>query len=261
MLRKCPQFRLPELLEVFKDYPYLRIMVKNILRSKSGNAFVDKIKKPELALIDFKVLAFIGGSHDHPLVNELLKLIPENKLLVFPNEEWIDLVKEKLVLTAYARTSFSSEKLTIEKMDELLVQELPKGYTLEKINLRTLNAFNTKLAPAIMPFYRTPREFVRRGLGFCIKEGDFVVSFAASAMPILDDEFEIQVVTDPNPNYRRKGFATKVCAKLIKESLVKGITPHWDADNEVMVRLGLKLGFVKPQNYTAFICSRNPLKK
>ena len=98
MLRKCPQFRLPELLEVFKDYPYLRIMVKNILRSKSGNAFVDKVKKPELVLLDFKVLAFIGGSHDHPLANELLKLIPENKLLVFPNEDWIDLVKEKLVL-------------------------------------------------------------------------------------------------------------------------------------------------------------------
>lgn len=260
MLRKCPQFRLLDLLEVFADYKYLRIMVKNILKTKSGNAYVDKIRKPELVLIDYKVLAFIGGKHDHPLANELLKMIPENKLLIFPDEEWIDFVKEKLILTSYARTSFSSEKISIEKMDELLKHELPKEFTLQKINLRTLASFNTKLAPAIMPFYKSTFEFVRKGLGYCIKEGDFVVSFAASAMPILDNEFDIQVVTDPNPEYRRKGFATKVCASLIKESLSKGITPHWDADNEIMVRLGLKLGFVKPLNYSAFICSRNPLK-
>lgn len=261
MLRKCPQFKLPDLIDVFVDYKYLQIMVKNILKSKSGTAYVDKVKKPELVLLDYKVLTFIGGKHNHPLAPKLLKLIPENKLLIFPDEEWINYVEDKLILTTYARTSFSSEKLSIEKMDDLLKKDLPDGYTLHKINLRTLTSFNTKLAPAVMPFYRTPFEFVRKGLGYCIKESDFVISFAASAMPIIDNEFEIQVATDPDPKYRRKGFATKVCATLIKESLNKGITPHWDADNEIMVRLGLKLGFIKPQNYSAYICSRNPLKK
>ncbi|NHJ46443.1 MAG: GNAT family N-acetyltransferase [Asgard group archaeon] len=260
MLKKFPQFRLPELISSFADYPYLRIMIKTILKTKTCKAYVDKLRTPELFLLDYKVLAFIGGDHTHPFVQELLKMIPENKMLIFPNENWGKLIQEELVLTAFPRTSFSSEKLTLDRLNELLTSKLPDGYTLEKINVKTLASFNAKLSPAIMPFYKTTREFVRKGLGYCIKEGDFAISFAASSMPIFDDEFMIQVVTDPNTRYRRKGFATRVCATLMKESLEKGIIPFWDADNEIMVRLGLKLGFVKPQNYFSYICSRNPLK-
>jgi hypothetical protein len=260
MLKKFPLLRLPELITHFSDYPYLRIMVKSILKTRSCKAYVDHPRNTDLILLDYKVLAFVAGNFENPQVMELLQMLPENKMLILPNEGWIKLAKQYLKLTEFPRTGFSSEKLSLERVNELLKPELPKGFTIERINIKTLNNLNAKLTPAIMPFFRSSRDFVRRGIGFCIKEDDFTISLAATSMPIFDNEFIIQVVTDPNPKYRRKGFATKVCAALIKESLENGITPYWDADNEIMVRLGLKLGFIKPQNYFGYICSRNPLK-
>ncbi|MCE7746671.1 MAG: GNAT family N-acetyltransferase [Candidatus Heimdallarchaeota archaeon] len=62
-------------------------------------------------------------------------------------------------------------------------------------------------------------DFVERGLAYCITESDFIISIAGSAMPIYDDEYELQAMTDPNPIYRRKGLASAAAATLIKESL------------------------------------------
>ena len=100
-------------------------------------------------------------------------------------------------------------------------------------------------------------------MGYCIihEEKQLVVSIAISAMPIFDNEFVLQVVTDPNPSYRRKGFATIATTALIGECLEKGIKPHFDADSEISTRFALKLGFSRPQHYTAYICSRNMLKE
>ena len=119
---------------------------------------------------------------------------------------------------------------------------------------------NPKLLPVILPFFRSIEDFIERGIGYCIKKDNLVISLGISGFPIIDNTFKFQVITDPAPKHRRKGFATLCCAATIKESLEKGIIPHFDADTDVASRLALKLGFTSPENYIAYICSKNPLK-
>ncbi len=44
------------------------------------------------------------------------------------------------------------------------------------------------------------------------------------------------------------------CASLIEYSLLQGLVPHWDADNEPSAKLAIKLGFSNPEKYNAYYC-------
>lgn len=261
MLIDFPSTRFNELIPLFAQNQFLFIHTKTLLKEGLGSVIVDEKAHPTIALLSYKVFDVVTGNHENKHVLELLGKIHENRLIIFPNKDWIKLAEEELVLSPYPRIKFSSKNLSIEHVNNLLKHELPEEFDLEKIDIETAYNFSPKLAPAFLPFFPSPEAFVNRGLGYCIKEGEKVVSAAAASMPIYDNEFEIQVITDDDKKYRRRGFATKVCAALIKESLEKGITPHWDADNEISAKLALKLGFTDPINYSAFICNQNPLKE
>ncbi|MHA1211190.1 MAG: GNAT family N-acetyltransferase [Candidatus Heimdallarchaeota archaeon] len=259
MLQLFPKERFMELEQLLAKHEHLQIMIRSILKEKNADIYVDNLEKPSIALVCFKVIEIITGDHNHPLALELLTCLSENKMLLFQDEDWHKFAEQHMVLSPFPRTKFSSEKLSIEKANELLEKELPKGYSLHKIDLATLQTLNPRLLPVILPFYKSFEDFIERGIGYCVKKDNFVVSLGISGFPIYDNEFEFQVLTDPKPRNRRKGLATACCAATIKESLERGITPHWDADHEISAKLALKLGFSKPENYSAYICSRNPL--
>ncbi|HUU77736.1 MAG TPA: GNAT family N-acetyltransferase [candidate division Zixibacteria bacterium] len=261
MIIEFPPIKNDILIPLFKSNQFLYILTKTVLNDRLGKVLADYIDDPKVALLSYKVFEIIAGDHEIEAAIELLKYVTENRLLIFPNEEWTKIASEKLDLTPYPRIKFSSEKLSIKHIEMLLERDLPDGFSLQKIDIETVYNFNPKLSPAFLPFFESPEAMVNRGLGFCIKEEEKVICVAAAGMPIYDDEFEVQVFTDDEPKYRRKGFATIASAALIKESLEKGITPHWDADNEISARLALKLGFTDPIHYNAYICTRNLIKE
>jgi predicted GNAT family acetyltransferase len=78
-----------------------------------------------------------------------------------------------------------------------------------------------------------------------------VVSIASTLTP-FKDEFEIEVRTENSAKYRQKGLATIVSSALILHALDKGYIPHWDAANEISVKLALKLGYTDPFSWEAF---------
>ncbi|MHA1969870.1 MAG: GNAT family N-acetyltransferase, partial [Candidatus Hodarchaeales archaeon] len=55
-----------------------------------------------------------------------------------------------------------------------------------------------------------------------------------------------------HPDYRGRGFATVVSAKMIEYCLEREIEPHWDAANPYSVKLALKLGFTDPESYKCY---------
>lgn len=260
MLFEFPKERFAELKPLFEKHKHLSIVIKNILKDRNGDVYVDNTKSPSIALMCFKIMEFVAGDHLHPQAIEVISCISENKLVLFQDDDWLKLAEEHLILSAFPRVKFSSSNLSIEKAEKLLEHKLPEGFTLEKIDLNTLKTMNPKLLPAILPFFKSVDDFIERGIGYCIKKDDLVVSLGISGFPIIDNLFKFQVVTDPEPKYRRKGFATLCCAATIKESLERGIIPHFDADTDIASRLALKLGFTHPENYLAYICSKNPLK-
>ncbi|MCF2143975.1 MAG: GNAT family N-acetyltransferase [Candidatus Heimdallarchaeota archaeon] len=264
MLSEFPPERHAELLTMFNKHRFLRVMIKTILKDQTGVILVDNLTRPKVALLTYKVMEFVGGLSRNKNAKEVIAKISENKLLLFPNDFWLRLAKKHLILTAFPRTKFLSRKSNLLKANrKLRKKELPKGYSLKKISYEILENINPKIAPTILPFYKSPADFIERGMGYCIihDEKKLVVSIAASAMPIYDDEFDLLVVTDPDPNYRRKGFATIAATALIGECLERGIKLHFDSDSEISTRFALKLGFSRPQHYTAYICSRNFLKE
>ncbi|MBK5114016.1 MAG: GNAT family N-acetyltransferase [Candidatus Heimdallarchaeota archaeon] len=260
MIVEYPKNDQHKLIPLLSNHKYLSILIKTVLKESEGDILVDNIEEPNIALMSYKVFEVIGGDSSNEKATELLKFIPENRMILFPDDDWYEFTKTKLVLSPYPRTKFSSEKLSIERANEILEKKLPDEYKLQKVDSEIVRKINPKLAPAFLPFYKTSEDFVERGLAYCITESDFIISIAGSSMPIYDNEFDLQAITDPNPKYRRKGLASAACAALIKESLEKGITPYWDADNEISVRFALKLGFTKPEAYTAYLCSKNPLR-
>jgi hypothetical protein len=260
MIVEYPKNDQHKLIPLLSNHKYLSILIKTVLKEKEGVIFVDSVEDPKIALMSYKVFEIIGGDSSNEMATELLKIVPENRMILFPDDEWYEFTKSKLVLSPYPRTKFSSEKLSIERADEILEKTLPDGFKLQKVDNEIAKKINPKLAPAFLPFYKSAEDFVERGLAYCITESDYIISIAGSSMPIYDNEFDLQAITDPNPRYRRKGLASAAGAALIKESLENGITPYWDADNEISVRFALKLGFTKPEAYTAHLCSKNPLR-
>lgn len=260
MIVEYPKNDHHKLIPLFSNHKYLTILIKTVLKEREGDIFVDNVEEPNVALISYKVYEVIGGDSSNEMALDLLKCVTENRLIHFPDCDWYKFAKDKLVLAPYPRTKFSSEKLSIERADEILEKKLPDGYKLQKVDIDIVKKINPKLAPAFLPFFKSQEDFVERGLAYCITESDFIISIAGSAMPIYDNEYELQAITDPNPIYRRKGLASAAAATLIKESLEKGITPYWDADNEISARFALKLGFTKPEAYDAYLCSKNPLR-
>ncbi len=260
MIVEYPKDKQHHLLPLFSNHKYLSILIKTVLKENEGEIFVDNIENPNVALMSYKVFEIIGGDSSHEMAIEILKNITENRMILFPDDEWNNFAENKLILSPYPRTKFSSDKLSLDRANELLEKKLPEGYKLQKVDKKIITKINPKLAPAFLPFFKSADDFVERGLAYCITESDFILSVAGSAMPIYDNEYELQAITDPNPKFRRKGLATAAAAALIKESLEKGIIPYWDADNEISVRFALKLGFTKPEAYTAYLCSKNPLR-
>ena len=260
MIIEFPTIKTELLLPIFRKNPYLFILTKAILNDNLGCVYADDLENPKVVLLTYKVFEIIAGDHTLDASTEILKYITENRLVVLPDNDWLKITEDKLILTPYPRIQFSSEKLSIKHLDTLLETKLPDGFRLQKLDVETVYNLNPKLTPAFLPFYGSPEAMVNRGLGYCIKEDEKVVSIAAAQMPIYDNEFKVEAFTEDDKKYRRKGFATLACAALIKESLEKGITPHWDADNEISARLALKLGFTDPIHYNAYICNRNKIK-
>ena len=64
--------------------------------------------------------------------------------------------------------------------------------------------------------------------------------------------FNYELVIITSPEYRRRSLATIACAKLNEYCLKRGISPHWDAENDESVKLALKLGFINPEPYHCY---------
>lgn len=85
-------------------------------------------------------------------------------------------------------------------------------------------------------------EFLAHGLGFCLRVGQAIV---AEAYAVIWDEPRAEIATVTHPDHRGRGFATVLCAALIKACEDVGLDTYWncDADNAPSVRLAHRLGY------------------
>jgi len=251
MIEEYPIEKKSELLPLFKNHKYLRLLLEGLLLEGVGKVHVNNKETPTVALAEGRIVYFLAGDSDDSSIPELLNLIESQKLILIPDEKWLRKIDDHWgdKLKPYPRTKFSSEKLDINHMKEIQ-EALPEGLVIEQLTKEIIENISQQAKNITRLLFPSTENFIKRNFGFCVKDGEKIVSLALAATPIYDKHFEIHIETDPE--YQRRGLAMISCAKLIEYSLQEKLVPHWDADNEPSAKLALKLGFTEPEKYNGY---------
>ena len=89
--------------------------------------------------------------------------------------------------------------------------------------------------------------FQAEGSGAVVYHGGEIVS-AASSFLSLDGEIELDVFT--KESHRGKNLAVACVARMLRDCMERGITVHWDAQNDISRHLAEKFGFEAETEYS-----------
>ncbi|MHA2244336.1 MAG: GNAT family N-acetyltransferase [Candidatus Hodarchaeales archaeon] len=248
MVHEIPHENLKEFLPLFKEHIHFRNILEVVPTASFGRGFTDDLESPDIILFSCGYyFHFLTGNYHSVKIKELLDKIPEKHEIIVPSDEWEKVLRDKWsMLVDFTRTGFSSKNLVLKNIKKL-IKPLPKEFTLIKVDSGNAEKFGYLEYPG------GSEAFNNEAVGFCITEGEKLVSRAASSSLF---NHEIDVFT--SPKYRRKGFAINVSARLIEYCLENGIEPHWDAENELSVKLALKLGYTDPKPHKVYYWKNEP---
>ena len=124
-------------------------------------------------------------------------------------------------------------------------EKVPEGY---RIALTDEAAFDRH------PFshgenYPSWDAFRMEGAGAIAWCGDEIAASASSFLS-LDGEIELDVYT--KEEHRGKGLAAACVSRMLRDCEERGITVHWDAQNETSRHLAEKSGFVQETEYAVY---------
>jgi hypothetical protein len=238
--------------DLFESFSKGRALIFPSIEQQRCHLWVDSLESPSVALWQMKILNAVTGESSLSTAEELIRKVEPAQALFASNEAWEDLIRNTWGhrTGVQQRTKLSPNLLDIEYLRKLS-ESIPDGFILERMDLETTKALDKRIAMHIPLFFGGSKEFIERGIGFCIKHEGKIVSSASSFAPFTN-EFEIQVETIANPNYRRRGLATAVSAALCVYALENGLIPQWDAANNESVSLALKLGYTNPESWQAY---------
>lgn len=260
MIQEYPLEKRTTILPYFGDHTKLDLVINAFIIERWGKVFVDSMHDPKILLLQYSYFNFLSGNPNNDHLEELLSYIPRHKVIILPSEEWVKALKKhfrfKFVEIKNIRWKFSSNDLNLTHISKLADNSYTE-FILEKIDESNINLFTGELKGSILGLFGTLELFLKKGFGYCLRDGNIIVCSAITAHPPFKNAFEIQVNTDKN--YRKKGLATIVCATLMKYSLKNGFIPHWDADNNPSVNLALKLGYTNPVQYGYYFHSTLPI--
>jgi GNAT superfamily N-acetyltransferase len=261
MFVEYPAEKHEELIPFFDSHTRLTVGIQAILKEGLGQVLVDSRETPGIALLSYEGLYMLAGDSQNASAKKLLSCIPRHRIIVAPDEGWENLLKEYwgIRLIPIPRTKFSSSTLDLDHIKKLKTN-VADEFILERIKAENIGGFDEGVANELFGFFRGPENFLKRGFGFCVRDGEKVVSFAATGLIPFNNAFETQVMTANSPDYRRKGLATAVCTHLIEYSLEHGFDPRWDAANERSADFALKLGYSNPEPYHVYLHTRLLLK-
>lgn len=244
--------RRPRLSKLFEGYKW-NYLPDAILEGYMGRGLADDEDSPQVAVLEASnlKLGIVGGDASHPSAREYIEQLPTPSGLIFASDGSEEVVQEVHAgrLIHMPRYAFTSEKLDVESLRRLGAQ-IPRDYRIEPMDLdltQQLAGEKSEFASDHLLNFDSPEDFIERGFGFCILDGDEIVS-VATTFAICDKGIEIQINT--REEHQGKGLATAVAAHLLVYSLERGLDPNWDAANERSVGLAKKLGYTPQGTYS-----------
>jgi len=223
------------------------VPVLSYLHGYVGRGWVDDLTNPSCTRIIVDEFCYFFGNHNSAAAENLVKDVPKDKrwLTMIPqNDGWGSIIESAFLENARKfpryRINFDKNKIDREKLQSY-IDNLSPEYSLvqidENVYQRTLG---DEVAIEWYSLYQSAKDYVQRGLGYCIFKGDELVSGASSCIS-CNGGIEIQI--DTKESFQRKGLATVCAAKLVLECLDRNIYPRWDADCKESLMLAEKLGY------------------
>jgi RimJ/RimL family protein N-acetyltransferase len=213
-----------------------------------GRIFVDDAPTPRWAAVeefsDDSVL-YLTGSLTSELVADLLNRLRHDRLVTIgapDNDPLLDLLP--------ANPDHDGWDVDFEDRDPAvdltLLSAPPAGLRLTRIDQSL--ALRCAWAPWMA---RNLEVALDHGLGYCLLDGDAVVS-EAFAGPLVDDALEMATIT--HADYRGRGLATIVCAQTVKECERLCYQTWWNAalTNQASIRIARRLGYRIERQYRLF---------
>lgn len=224
------------------------VLVRAAMEGKMGRVFVPVVEEPKYCLIIVEGFAYLQGlppkgARALDLRATLLKECEE--ILITPeNEMWAAWLEENLdcsfrKLNRYILKAESYE-FDLHQLD-YYISALPSEYEMREISSKEYqDAKENYWSSYFVNSFDDEEHFLANGLGYVIYKGDELVS-GCSAYGFSNGYLEVEVIT--KIGHKRKGLGIAACARFIKECILRGIYPNWDAANMHSVELAQKLGY------------------
>ena len=232
--------RYADTIEFGKVYP-LSIAEK----VQNGDIFTNTLSDHQTILFwHYSGFAFLSGKYDKSFLEFVYKLMLNKsseisrRFILFVNNKHIEEffhTKDNIVVERRYFFEYLKECHIVNPV-------LPVGYELREIDAELLPKIKGKIVPAFS--WHDSREFLSKGKGYCITNGNEIAAWAFSAA-ISSKEIDIGIET--NAEYRNHGFATIVAKKMIQYILAENKIPVWACHykNSASKKLAEKVGFIK----------------
>ena len=238
--------------QLFAPHILANSLIFPCMKKGLGSVFVDNTDSPSVAMYSTPLMVFVAGDANSPTAKEMTESVQPYVLFMTYENDWKVLLKQEWGndLVTDIRTHMDHSTLNIQHLRELKSRLGPE-YTLKRLDLQAAIQIKNDYSIPVRLYFGSIKNLVEKGIGFCVMQGDKVVSLAYTPFPFID-EFEIQVFTEDSLDYRRKGLATIASAALLEYALERKLTPNWDAANENSIKLALKLGYSNPKTWEAY---------
>lgn len=233
--------------KLFNNWPYPKW---NTVMNQKVEIYADDPESPKSAVGFLGRWVYCAGEPNKALITRKQKewfgLFPQDK-------KWDKLIREcypeGIGCTRFAikqDATFDKEHL------ESLVNALPEGYELKKIDAKIYNLIKKSPDENVqesIEWFKNKKQFLELALGYAVLYEGKVVGAASTAYRFPKG---IDIEIDIDKKHRRKGLASAAAAKLILDCLERDWKPTWDAANMKSVHLSEKLGYTFSHKYRCY---------
>lgn len=236
-------------------------MVIACLQGYNGDAYVYSWDGPRAALIVSAEYSFWGGdpeSDDAKYLTEHFFEVAgtDSSTAIFSENRpgW-----EQTLLGCSRNSPQSIQRFGIVQKDydfdlarlQEFASVLPEGYLLQMFDEDLYHqAMAEKWSVEFCEGFASAEDFLTRGMGVAaVKDGK--LAGGISTQTVYDGGAELQLAV--HPDHRQQGLASACAAAMILKCTEKNIRPHWDAANEISLKIALKMGYEYKGKYTAVL--------
>lgn len=225
--------------------------IQCVVEGQMGRALVDDPHQPAAYCITVGPFWYFAGDANGPGSQSLLRELPMYDLLMPSPPEWIAAAHELFPnrLMPFTRYSFSSDQLSEAHLAHLFDSS---PYRERVVPLDTGLVAQAIANPEIyleVEEFDSPQDFLERGTGYAVLEGERVVGVAYSSL-VCSRGIEVSVFVEER--YRQRGVGTALVTRLLLECKRWGMRPNWDAANPESYKLAVKLGYKFVEAYEAY---------